>query len=225
MRTARLAGLLYLVVAILGGFAELFVRAKVRGADDVADAIRDDLGLLKVAFAADLVAFTCFLLVGIALYALFRDVNRTAAVAMLTLNAVSVAIQCLNMVNQAGAVIAAQRGADELAVLFLDLHGVGYSVAQIFFGAWLVPLGYLVVRSGSVPRGFGYALVAGGVGYVAGFAVELAAPEADALSTTLGMMGGLSEIAFLVWLLAKGAEGIAPVLRAREPETHPVTQL
>ena len=39
------------------------------------------------------------------------------------------------------------------------------------------------------------------------------------------MLGGISEIAFLVWLLAKGAEGIAPALRAREPETHPVTQL
>jgi len=205
MRTARLAGLLYLVVAVLGGFAELVARARVRGADDVAAAIRDDAGLLRLAFAADLVAFTCFLLVGVALYAMLRDVHRTAAVAMLTMNAVSVAIQCLNMVNQAGAVLAAQRGADELAVLFLDLHGVGYLVAQIFFGAWLVPLGYLVVRSRWVPRGFGYALVAGGLGYLAGFAVELVAPDADALSTTLGMVGGLSEIAFLVWLLATGA--------------------
>ena len=113
---------------------------------------------MKVAFAADLVAFTCFLLVGIALYGLFQDVDRTAAVAMLTMNAVSVAIQSLNMVNHAGAVLAAQRGADEVAVLFLDLHGVGYLVAQIFFGGWLIPLGYLVVRSGMVPRVFGYAL-------------------------------------------------------------------
>ncbi|MET0789357.1 MAG: DUF4386 domain-containing protein [Cellulomonas sp.] len=214
MRTARLTGLLYLVVAVLGGFAELFARATVRGSDDVADALRQHAGLMRVAFAADLVAFTCFLLVGIALYALFRDVHRTAAVAMLTMNAVSVAIQCLNMVNQAGAVLAAQRGADELAVLFLELHGVGYLVAQIFFGAWLVPLGYLVVRSGSVPRGFGYALVAGGLGYLAGFAVELVAPDADALSTTLGMVGGLSEVAFLLWLLVTGAprQVRAPVL-------------
>lgn len=216
MRTARLAGLLYLVVAVLGGFAELFARATVRGADDVAAAIRENSGLLKVAFAADLVAFTCFLLVGIALYALFRDVDRTAAVAMLTLNAVSVAIQSLNMVNQAGAVLAAQRGADEVAVLFLDLHGVGYLVAQIFFGAWLVPLGYLVVRSGAEPRGFGYALVAGGIGYLAGFAIELVAPDADALSTTLGMVGGLSEVAFLVWLLVKGAHR-----QVREPVPVP----
>ncbi|MEZ0446281.1 DUF4386 domain-containing protein [Cellulomonas sp. ICMP 17802] len=205
MRTARLAGLLYLVVAVLGGFAELFARATVRGADDVAAALREHAGLMKVAFAADLVAFTCFALVGIALYALFREVDRTAAVAMLTLNAISVAIQCLNMVNQAGALLAAQRGSDELAVLFLDLHGVGYLIAQIFFGAWLVPLGYLVVRSGWVPRGFGYALVVGGLGYLAGFAVELVAPAADAASTALGMVGGLSEIAFLLWLLATGA--------------------
>jgi len=203
--TARLTGLLYLVVAVFGGFAELVARAEVRAADDVADALRESTALMRVAFAADLVAFTAFLLVGIALYALFAEVHRTAAIAMLTLNAVSVAIQCLNMVNQAGAVLAAERGADDLAVLFLDLHGVGYLVAQIFFGAWLVPLGYLVVRSGWVPRPFGYALVLGGLGYVLGVAVELAAPGADAVSTVLGLLGGVSEIAFLGWLLVKGS--------------------
>jgi hypothetical protein len=206
MRTARLAGLLYLVVAVCGGFAELVARARVRGSDDVADALREHAGLMHAAFAADLVAFTAFLLVGLALYALFRDVHHTAAVAMLTINAVSVAIQCLNMVNQAGAVLAAERGSDELAVLFLDLHGVGYLVAQIFFGAWLVPLGYLVVRSGWVPRAFGYALVVGGIGYVAGFAVELVSPGADVASMALGVVGGLSEIAFLLWLLVKGPD-------------------
>ncbi|KRD43659.1 hypothetical protein ASE38_05435 [Cellulomonas sp. Root930] len=209
MRTARLAGLLYLVVAVCGGFAELFARAKVRASDDVAEALRENAGLMKLAFAADLVAFTAFLLVGIALYALFTEVHRTAAITMLTMNAVAVAIQCLNMVNHAGAVMAAERGADELAVLLLDLHGVGYLVAQIFFGAWLIPLGYLVVRSGWVPRLFGYALVAGGLGYVAGVAVELVAPGADAASMALGLLGGLSEIAFLLWLLVKGVS--APV--------------
>ncbi|WP_421735481.1 DUF4386 domain-containing protein [Cellulomonas sp.] len=209
MRTARLAGLLYLVVALCGGFAELFARAKVRASDDVAAALRENAGLMKVAFAADLVAFTAFLLVGIALYALFKDVHRTAALTMLTMNAVATAIQCLNMVNHAGAVMAAERGADELAVLLLDLHGIGYLVAQIFFGAWLIPLGYLVVRSGWVPRPFGYALVVGGLGYVAGLAVELVAPGADAASMALGLVGGASEIAFLLWLLAKGVS--APV--------------
>src|SRR5688572_23706784 len=115
---ARLAGLLYLVVAVCGGFAELAARGTIKASDDVAEALRDSVGLMKVAFAADLVAFTCFLLVGIALYGLFKDVHRTAAITMLTMNAVSVAIQCLNMVNHAGAVLAAQQGADELAVLF-----------------------------------------------------------------------------------------------------------
>ncbi len=177
---ARLAGLLYLVVAVCGGFAELFARSTVKAADDVAEALRDGSDLMAVAFAADLVAYTCFLLVGIALYALVKDVHRTAAIAMLTMNAVSVALQCANLVNHAGAVLAAQRGADELAVLFLDLHGVGYLVAQVFFGGWLIPLGWLVVRSGAVPRVFGYALMVGGVGYLLGLVVELSTPGADA---------------------------------------------
>ena len=202
--TARLAGLLYLAVAFLGGYAELAVRSTIKAADDVAAALRDDAGLMKVAFVADLGAFTCFLLVGIALYTLFRDVHRTAAVAMLTMNVVAVAIQSLNMVNHAGAVLAAQRGADELAVLLLDLHGIGYLVAQIFFGGWLVPLGYLVLRSGAVPRQFGYALIVGGFGYLLGLVVELVAPSADSGALILGLLGGVSEIAFLGWLLVKG---------------------
>lgn len=208
---ARLAGLLYLVVAICGGFAELAARSTVKAADDVAQALRDNADLMEVAFAADLVAYTCFLLVGLALYSLFKDVHRVAAVAMLTMNAVSVALQSINLVNHAGAVLAAQRGADELAVLFLDLHVVGYHlVAQVFFGGWLIPLGFLVVRSGMVPRFFGYALMVGGVGYLLGLVVELVAPGADGVALALGMLGGLSEIAFLGWLLVRGVR--QPVL-------------
>ena len=201
---ARVAGLLYLVVAVCGGFAELAARSSITASDDVADALRDGADLMRVAFAADLLAYACFLLVGIALYGLFKDVHRIAAVAMLTMNAVSVAIQSLNLVNHAGAALAAQRGADELAVLFLDLHGVGYLIAQVFFGGWLLPLGYLVVRSGMVPRVLGYALMVGGVGYLLGLVVELAAPGAGAVILVPGMLGGISEVAFLLWLLVKG---------------------
>ncbi|MBO3086086.1 DUF4386 domain-containing protein [Cellulomonas fengjieae] len=210
--TARLAGLLYLAVAFLAGFAELFARSRIKATDDVAAALRDDAGLMKVAFVADLAAFTCFLLVGVALYALFREVHRTAAIAMLTMTAVSVAIKALNMVNHAGAVLAAQRGADELAVLFLDLHGIGYLVAQIFFGGFLIPLGYLVLRSGVVPRVFGYALIIGGAGYLLGLVVELVAPSADSAALALGLLGGVSELAFLGWLLVKGPR--APVVQS-----------
>lgn len=207
---ARLAGLLYLVVAVCGGFAELAARASIKASDDVAQALRDGADLMRVAFAADLVAYACFLLVGIGLYSLFKDVHRTAAVAMLTMNAVSVAIQSLNLVNHAGAALAAQRGADEIAALFLDLHGVGYLIAQVFFGGWLIPLGYLVVRSGMLPRVLGYGLIVGGVGYLLGLVVELAAPGADGVALALGLLGGLSEVTFLGWLLVRGVR--TPVL-------------
>ena len=207
---ARLAGLLYLVVAVCGGFAELAARASIKASDDVAQALRDGADLMRVAFAADLVAYACFLLVGIGLYSLFKDVHRTAAVAMLTMNAVSVAIQSLNLVNHAGAALAAQRGADEIAALFLDLHGVGYLIAQVFFGGWLIPLGYLVVRSGMLPRVLGYGLMVGGVGYLLGLVVELAAPGADGVALALGLLGGLSEVTFLGWLLVRGVR--TPVL-------------
>ena len=77
-------------------------------------------------------------------------------------------------------------------------------------GAWLVPLGYLVIRSGLVPPAFGYALVVGGTGYLLGIVVELVAPSADSVALVLGLLGGLSEIAFLAWLLVRGVRRPVP---------------
>jgi hypothetical protein len=74
----------------------------------------------------------------------------------------------------------------------------------VFFGGWLIPLGYLVVRSGMMPRVLGYVLMAGGVGYLLGIVVELVAPSADAAALALGWVGGISELAFLGWLLVRG---------------------
>jgi uncharacterized protein DUF4386 len=67
-----------------------------------------------------------------------------------------------------------------------------------------------VVRSGTVPRIFGYALMVGGVGYLLGLVVELAVPGADGVALALGLVGGLSEIAFLGWLLVRGVRTPVP---------------
>ena len=215
-RLARAAGLLYLVVAVGGGFAE-YVRSVVRVPGDAAAtaaAIAQHATLFRIGFAADLVDFTCFLGVGLILFTLLKPVNGPIAVSMLVINAVSVAIQALNMLNQLGALLVAtdpaytaglgSTAAHDLALLLLDLQHQGYVIAQIFFGLYLLPLGYLVYRSGWFPRPLGVALMVGAGGYVVGVAANFIAPGSS-LPIYPALVGGVAELLFLLWMLARGA--------------------
>jgi hypothetical protein len=215
---ARIAGAMYLVVAVFGGFAEstrtsavVAGNAQASAANVVAHAAQ-----FQVAFAADLADLPFFLGLGLILYALLKPVNPQIALAMLVINAVSVAIQAINMLSHAAALLVAtdpgltaglnSASSSALVLGLLELHQIGYLIAQIFFGLYLLPLGYLVYRSGCFPKALGVILAVGCAGYLAGVAVSFASPRFESsVATDFGLVGGLAEIAFLAWLLIKGA--------------------
>ena len=215
---ARIGGLLYLGVAVGGGFSE-YVRSSARVAGDAAATAANVAAhstLFQIAFATDLADFVLFLGVGLVMYVIFRPVNAPVALAMLVINAVSVPIQALNMLNHAGAWLVATNpglttglsvaGSQTAVLLLLEMHRIGYLIAQIFFGLYLLPLGFLVYRSGYFPKALGLILMAGCAGYVAGVAVSFASAELESsLATIFGLIGGLAESTFLIWLLIKGA--------------------
>ena len=214
-RLARVAGSLYLVVAVLGGFAQLFVRdGLVDLGDPAATAanIRESAALFRAGFAADLVQATLFLFTAMALYLLLRHVNELVARAMVVIVAVSVAIICLNLLNQLVALRVATGdgyasgfgGSNELTGLFAGMHHDGYLIAQIFFGMWLAPLGYLVVKSGWFPNALGVLLIAGCFGYLVDTFAQLLAPSvADSIETFILAPAAVGERAFVAWLLVK----------------------
>jgi hypothetical protein len=207
---------LYLVVAVLGGFAQLFVRDRLLDLGDPAATaanIRESAALFRAGFAADLVQATFFLFTAMALYLLLRHVNELVARAMVVFVAVSVAIMCLNLLNQfvalriatADGYASAFGGSNELTGLFAGMHHDGYLIAQIFFGLWLAPLGYLVVKSGWFPKALGVLLVAGCFGYLADTFVQLFAPSvADGIEAFVLAPAAIGELAFVGWLLVKG---------------------
>src|SRR5665811_1071968 len=143
-RLARIAGLLYLVVAVFALFAEMYVRSSVVKPGDAAttaDNIRASATLFRVGFVSDLVQATFFLFTAMALYLLLKHVNKEVASAMVIFVAVSVAIMCLNLVNQFVALSIATgrntsafgpKGSDELTMLFMDVQHGGQLAAQIF---------------------------------------------------------------------------------------------
>jgi hypothetical protein len=227
---ARLAGLLYLIVAVGGGFSELFVRMSVKvpgNAAATAANIADHQALFRAGFVMDLVDFTCFLGVGLLLYWIFRSVNPLVALAMLVVNAVSVAMQALNMLNHLAALLLATQPkltgglsgqtANSLTTFFLEMHHQGYLIAQIFFGLFLLPLGYLVYKSGYLPRLIGIFLMIGSAGYIADLVAVYSSPGFDSsIGLLFASVGGLAEIVFLLWILVMGVK-VPPADVLRRP--------
>ena len=222
-RLARTAGVFYLVVAILGGFAQI-VRVKVYVPGDAATTVEHvvaNASLVRMSFVADLVQATFFLFVVMALYRLLRHVNRSVAQAMVIFVVVSVGITCLNMVHQLGALLVATDasytgafgtgGSAGLVLLLLELQRSGYLVAQIFFGLWLFPLGLLAYRSGMFPRPLGIVLMLATLSYLVDVVLQFLAPGlAGAINPFVVVLVTLSEISMLAYLLIKGVREPLP---------------
>jgi hypothetical protein len=164
VRSARLAGALFFLFAMLGVFAEI-VRVDIYVPGDAAATagnIAAEPDLFRLAFLSDLVQMILFLMVAFVLYRLLRHVHADAARAMVVFVALGVGITLLNLVFQFAALLVATDasyasalgtdGSNALVLLLVDMHHYGYLIAQVFFGLWLLPLGYLALRSRMFPR-------------------------------------------------------------------------
>jgi len=189
-RLARIAGVLYLLNGIFAGFAFGYVLAKVyvaREAATTAANVVASSGLVRIGVVADLVQATIWIFLALVLYILLKHVHQSAARAMVVLVAVGAAIVCLNDVFQLESVRVATDpsyvaalgtgGSSALVLLLLDIHHYGFLIAQIFFGLWLVPLGYLAYESGMFPKALGVLLVVGGACYLVGMLAVLLSPD------------------------------------------------
>ena len=218
-RLAHIAGLLYLVMAICGGFAEI-VRVTVYQAGDAATTARNvaaNAGLVRASVVADLLAVPLGLLTAMALYRLLKHVNANAARAMVVFLAVAAAMMALNLTHQLQALQVSEtaytgglgaQGSDALVLLMFDLHHNGYLMTQVFFGLWLLPMGYLVYRSGMIPRVIGVLLMVGCLGYLVDTFARFTAPDLGAtLSPFAVTPAAVAEVSMLLWLLVKGVRG------------------
>ncbi len=217
-RTARTAGLYYLIVAICGGFAQI-VREQVYAPGDATTTTNNVIAsadLVRFSFVSDLVAATAMLGVVLTLYQLLKHVNAPIARAMVAFVIVSSAITCLNMVFQFAALTVATDptytaaftgdGRQTAVLFFLNLQHTGYLIAQIFFGLWLLPLGVLALRSTMFPRALAIVLIAATPAYLLEVTLEFLAPDlASPISAVLVLpIVILAEVSMLVYLLAKG---------------------
>src|SRR6266487_4416877 len=218
-KQARFAGLLYLLASLIGCFGLAYVPGKLIVSGDAtatANHIRASETLLRFGIVSELIAFTIFIFVVLALYRLFKAVNGKHALAMAILLLVSIPISLLNVLNEIAALIlvsgadflsAFEKGQlDALAYLFLRLHGQGFVVAEIFWGLWLFPFGVLVIRSGFIPRFLGVLLFIAGSGYLASSFTSLLLPSYRHLVDQFAMVLTAGELPIIFWLLIWGTK-------------------
>jgi len=219
----RFAGLLYLLASIVGFFAMGYVPRKlfVHGdATATANNIAASETLFRLGIAGELIGMTAFIFVALALYDLLKGVNRRRASLMVTLIVVSIPIALLNELNSIAALVLVRGGEflsifekpqrDALAMLFLNLHHHGIVVAEIFWGLWLFPLGLLVYRSQFLPRFLGVWLIFAGLAWVVLSLTGILLPQYQNKVDSYSQPAFLGEIAFMLWLVIKGARPPAP---------------
>jgi hypothetical protein len=213
---ARTAGFLYLIVIACGAFAELFVRQRLVVANDAAATANNILAheqLFRRGFAADLIAVLCVMPLMMILYELLKVVNRRIALLAVFFSLVGAAVQSVALLGHFAPLILLKRGHDlgvnqELlqaqTYMALQLQGIGYAIALTFFGGTMLARGYLIVRSGFLPRFIGVFLAIEGVCYLANSFADFVAPGIASTVFAVLMVAGLAEVLLCLWLLVMG---------------------
>jgi Domain of unknown function (DUF4386) len=220
-KTARLAGLLYLVVVITGVFGLLYVPSKLIVWDNAATTFTNIAGsetLFRLGILSNLTCYTFFVFLPLVLYKLLKQVNENHAKLMVILAIISIPISFILVLNKF-AVLSLVSGENYLKVFsneqlqaqvlfYLKQYENGIQVVSIFWGLWLFPFGYLVFKSGFLPKIPGILLMVGSICYLINFLGGFLIPgyHKTVISTLISLPESLSEIGICLWLLIMGAK-------------------
>ena len=181
-------------------------------------------GLIRAAIVADLFQATIWVFLAMTLCLLLKHVNKNAASVMVVFVAIGAGIVFLNEVFEfaglraaTGAVNLASlspAGSHALVLLLLDTQHYGFLIAQIFFGLWLAPLGYLAYKSGWFPKVLGIALVVASVSYLVDVVGAFLVPDLDKhIHAFTTIVPSIAEPWMVVYLLVIGVRTARPVKR------------
>ena len=219
--TARIAGLLYLILILCGIFYLRYVPSKLIVWNNHAVTTNNIISsetLFRLGILAGLVGHTLFLLLPIVLYKLLSPVDKTHAVLMVIFAVVSVPIALVNTLNQFAVLTLISKAnylhvfeADKLQaqiMFYLDSYDNGNQLGSIFWGLWLFPFGYLVFKSGFLPKILGILLMVGCFGYLINFVGNFLIPKYSetAISTYITKLPGFGEFGICLWLLIMGVK-------------------
>ncbi|MBE2223008.1 MAG: DUF4386 domain-containing protein [Anaerolineae bacterium] len=221
--TARMAGALYFIYIIAHTSADVIGRSKIIVYGDAAATAQNitaAAGQFRFGFIGDLLAAVLFFLAAWALYVVLKPVNQNLALLFLLLNLGGVIIQCASDLF----LVASQMllsGADylnvfqvnqlqALSMFFLYVYKDGFMIAQLFYGAWLFPLGYLVFKSGFIPRILGILLMIHCAFWLMTFLRFFLFPDFNAIIYISYPLGFVAELGLSLWLMIWGVKEPKP---------------
>jgi hypothetical protein len=220
-RTARITGVLYLIIIICAGFSEGYVRSSLivpGNAAATADNIVNSEWLFRVGFVSDLIAFLSDAAVAILFYVLLRPVSKTLSLLAASFRLIAhPAIASINLLNHFIA-LSLLSGAGYLKVfeasqlqamvlLFLNMHNIGYLIAGAFFGVHCFILGYLLYKSDLFPGVLGILILIASLSYLTeSFGNFLFSGYEELLAWIVGVSAGIGELSLTFWLLIKGVK-------------------
>ncbi|MGH1337854.1 MAG: DUF4386 domain-containing protein [Aureispira sp.] len=219
-KKAKTAGLLYLLIAIVGGFSIGYVPSIIVSPDNATETSNNLLanqGLLQIGIIGDVFVFLFEIILTVILYRLFNLVNqpisKIAAFSRLSMSIV----MGINLINYLIPIsllssstymdVFEKNELDAFVLLFFNIHQYGIYVWGIFFGLHLIALGYLIFKSGYCPPIIGLLMMIGSFGYMGEGLVKSIFPNIAPLLTTINILlliAVLGELSFAFWLLIKG---------------------
>lgn len=212
---ARIAGILYLVIILMGIGAEALVRNKLFVSGDAnatANNIMNADFLWKMGITADLIMHICDLPVMIILYYLLKPVSKKLALLNLSFNLIQTAVLVLNKLNLLAALFFLGDAEylksftpdqlHTLSYLSIKLHDFGFGIGLIFFGFVCLLEGYLIFRSVYFPKTIGVLMTVAGICYLTNSFVLILVPQFSSIALLMPCL--LAELSFSLWLIFKG---------------------
>jgi hypothetical protein len=222
---ARITGGLYVAYILASVLADVLAHIGMGKPQQVYETLVTDISAFRLGFVIAMVSAFLFIMTAWGLYVLLRPVNKDLALLFLVLNAIGVAIQCASMLPLLAAMLAvdpagqmqvfSEAQIQGLALLSAGIYKTGFVTAQLFFGTWLFPLGYLVYKSRFLPRLLGALLMLDGVAVIIWFLQVFLLPVYPALKTPGLAMSFLAEVGLALWLLIMGAKAVEPETSVR----------
>lgn len=215
---ARIGGALYLLIIVAGILGELFVRGRLIVSGDAAATAHNITAsplLWRAGIAGDLIMHVCDVPLMWIFYLLLRPVNRNLALLAMLFNLVQTAVLVANKLNLLTPLFLSgsaeylkafePRQREALMYVSLRAHDYGFGIGLIFFGFTCLVLGYLIFRSGYLPRFLGVLMQIAGLGYLTNsFALLLAPALAAKLFPAILLPAFVAELSLGLWLLVKG---------------------
>lgn len=208
--------MLYLLMGITGIFGILYVPSKIIVTENISATVNNIVAsemMFRLGIISRLICQTIFVFLVLALYKLFKDVNKSQARLMVALVLVAVPIAFLYELNQIAAlilvggelpVVLEQDQLYNLVALFLKLYDHGVFAVEIFWGLWLFPFGWLAYKSGFIPKIIGILLMIACVAYIIESFTKLVIPDQTEFISKVIPVLTIGELVMMLWLVIAG---------------------